>query len=129
METVFIQKIVGINRDVPFPVPFPVSLRATVCNWNNIEYDLDSITIFQKAECYFQPTAKSKIKVGKNCFGASNVAIITANHDINDLSKHSESKEVVIGENFWIGFGSVRLFFPALCSAIILLLEQISLSQ
>lgn len=105
METVFMQKIVGINRRVPFPVSF----RATVCNWQNIEFDLDNITIFQKAGCYFQATDKSKIKFGKNCYVACNVAIITANHDFNDLSKHSEAKDVVIGENSWIGFGSVIL--------------------
>ncbi len=105
METVFMQKIVGINRKIPFPVSF----RTTVCNWQNIEFDLDNINIFQKAGCYYQAARGAKIIFGKNCYIASNVAIITANHDFNDLSKHSEAKDVKIGENSWLGFGSVIL--------------------
>jgi len=105
LETVFMQKIVGINRKVPFPVSF----RATVLNWQNIEFDIDNITIFQKAGCYYQATPQSKIKFGENCYVACNVAIITANHDFCDLSKHQPGKDVVIGQNSWIGFGSVLL--------------------
>lgn len=105
METVFMQKFIGINRKVPFPVSF----RATVCNWQNIEFDPENINIFQKAGCYYQASGNSKIVIGKNCYIACNVAIITANHDFNNLSKHSEAKDVKIGPNSWIGFGSVIL--------------------
>lgn len=105
LETVFMQKIIGINRHVPFPVSF----RATVCNWKNIEFDKDNINIFQKAGNYYQASADSKIIFGKNCYVACNVAIITANHDFSDLSKHYPGKDVKIGDNSWIGFGSVIL--------------------
>lgn len=105
LETVFMQKIVGINRRVPFPVSF----RATVCNWQNIEFDPDNINIFQKAGNYYQASGDSKIVFGKNCYIACNVAIITANHDFSDLSKHYPGKDVRIGDNSWIGFGAVIL--------------------
>lgn len=104
MQTVFMQKIVGINRKVPFPVTF----RATVLGWENIEFDKDNITIFQKAGNYYQAT-KAKIKIGKDCFIACNVGIITANHDINDLTRHMPGKDVVIGAQSWIGMNSMIL--------------------
>ncbi len=104
MQTVFMQKIVGINREIPFPVTF----RATVVGWENIEFDKDNITIFQKAGNYYQAT-RAKIKIGKDCFIACNVGIITANHDMNDLTKHLPGKDVVIGAKSWIGMNSMIL--------------------
>lgn len=104
METVFMQKIVGINRDVPFPVSF----RATVIGWQNIEFDKDNITIFQKAGNYYQ-ASNAKIKVGNDCYIACNVGLITANHDPYDLSRHLPAKDIVIGANSWIGLNSVIL--------------------
>lgn len=104
MQTVFMQKIVGINRKIPFPVSF----RATVVGWENIEFDKDNITIFQKAGNYYQAT-RAKIKIGKDCFIACNVGIITANHDMNDLTKHLPGKDVVIGARSWIGMNSMIL--------------------
>lgn len=104
MQTVFMQKIVGINRKIPFPVSF----RVTVVGWENIEFDKDNITIFQKAGNYYQAT-KAKIKIGKDCFIACNVGIITANHDVNDLTKHLDGKDVVIGARSWIGMNSTIL--------------------
>mgnify|MGYP004505094187 CR=1 FL=1 len=105
IETVFMQKIIGINRKIPFPVSF----RATVLNWENIIFESDNINIFQKAGNYYQATRDSKIIIGKNCYIACNVAIITANHDFSDLSKHYPGKNVTIGANSWIGFGCVIL--------------------
>lgn len=104
MQTVFMQKVIGINRKIPFPVSF----RATVLGWENIEFDKDNITIFQKAGNYYQ-ASKAKIKIGKDCFIACNVGIITANHDVNDLTKHLDGKDVVIGARSWIGMNSTIL--------------------
>lgn len=104
METVFMQKIVGINRKIPFPVSF----RATVIGWQNIEFDRDNITLFQKAGNYYQ-AGDAKIIFGKDCFVACNVGIITSNHDPNDLSKHLPGKDIVIGAHSWIGMNSMIL--------------------
>lgn len=105
MHDVFMQKIVGINRSVPFPVNFNV----TVTNWKRIEFDLDNITIFQKPGNYYQSSNGAKIIIGKDSYIACNVGIVTANHDLNDLTKHSLGKDVVIGERSWIGLNSVIL--------------------
>ncbi len=104
MHTVFMQKIVGVNRKVPFPVNYNV----TVTNWKNIDFHRDNITIFQKPGNYYQASG-AKIIVGKDSFIACNVGIVTANHDLNDLTKHSPGKDVVIGERSWIGLNSVIL--------------------
>lgn len=104
MHAVFMQKIVGINRKVPFPVNHNV----TVTNWKNMEFHRDNITIFQKPGNYYQASG-AKIIIGKDSFIACNVGMVTANHDLTDLTKHTEGKDIVIGESSWIGLNSVVL--------------------
>lgn len=105
MENVFIQKIVGYQRHIPFPVSF----RMQVMNWENIEFDVNDISNFQKTGSYFQAASDAHIYIGKGTYIAGNVGIITANHDINDLSKAAPGKDVKIGENCWIGMNSTIL--------------------
>ncbi|MBE6574080.1 MAG: 4Fe-4S dicluster domain-containing protein [Ruminococcaceae bacterium] len=104
MHAVFMQKIIGINRKVPFPVNYNV----TVTNWRNIEFHRDNITIFQKPGNYYQASG-AKIIIGKDSYIACNVGMVTANHDLKDLSKHTGGKDIVIGPNSWIGLNSVIL--------------------
>lgn len=102
MEDFFIQKIVGINRECPFPVSF----RATVVNWRDIVFEDDNINLFQKAGNYYRASPDGKIIFGKNCYVADNVGIITANHNLQRLEQHLEGKDIVIGKNCWIGINS-----------------------
>ena len=104
MRSWFMQKIVGVNRHVPFPVDF----RMKVGNWKNIEFDVDNLNIFQKVGNYYQAT-DAKIVVGKNTWIANGVAIITANHDLEDLDTQSDAADVVLGEECWIGSNAVIL--------------------
>lgn len=105
LENVFMQKIVGYQRHIPFPV----SYRSRVLNWENIVFDLDSIGVFQNNGNYFQAAADAHIYIGKGTYIASNVGIITANHDLNDLTKAAAGKDVRLGENCWIGMNSTIL--------------------
>ena len=98
------QKVIGVNRHVPFPVDF----RMKVGNWRNIEFDLDNMNIFQKVGNYYQGT-DAKIIIGKNTWIANGVAIITANHDLENLDTHSDASDVVLGEECWIGSNAVIL--------------------
>lgn len=100
---IFYQKILGYNRHIRFPVNF-----RTIISSNNIEFDSNDLNNFQHFGCYFQ-NFNGKIKIGKGTFIAPNVGIITSNHDINDLSKHQNGKDVVINEDCWIGMNSVIL--------------------
>lgn len=98
------QKILGFNRHIPWPVsPF-----INISDANNIEFDIDDIDNFQKIGNYYQ-NFNANIIIGKGTYIAQNVAIITANHDLDDLSKHVQGKDVIIGEKCWIGINSTIL--------------------
>nr|WP_302690441.1 sugar O-acetyltransferase [uncultured Eubacterium sp.] len=48
----------------------------------------------------------AKVKIGDNCFMAPNVAIYTAGHPIHPATRNAAleyGKEVVIGDNVWLG--------------------------
>lgn len=94
----------GANRRIPWPV----NPRTVVSNPRNIEFDIDDIHIFQTPGCYWQ-NLRAKIKVGRNCYIAPNVGIITTNHDIYDITKHVEGKDIVFGEKCWIGMNTMIL--------------------
>ena len=88
-------------------VPWPVSASSKVLEWKNIDFDSEDLHNFQSKGCYFQAVAP--IKIGKGSFIANNVGIITANHDITDISKHTTAQPVEIGEKCWIGMNTIIL--------------------
>ena len=94
MRYFFIQKIIGINRGVPFPVDF----RMQVANWKNIIFDPDEMNVFFKIGNYYQ-AMDAKIYIGKGVQIANGVAIVSSNHDLMDISVHTEGKDVVIGRS------------------------------
>lgn len=100
----FIQKIKGINKNVLFPVPPTVQFG----NPKNIEFDVDYMDNFHSIGCYFQALG-AKIIIKKGTIIAPNCGFITANHDFNDYTKSSKGKDIIIGENCWIGMNSVVL--------------------
>lgn len=58
--------------------------------------------------CYLQ--AGNGIRIGEGTIWAPNVAIISANHDMNRTDHGwSEAEGVVIGKNCWIGTGATIL--------------------
>lgn len=100
----FMQKILGINRHVPWPV----SPRNIIGDARNIVFDADDLNNFMMGGCYFQAYG-ARIVIGKGTYIAPNVGLITQNHDIADLSIRSEAKDIIIGCNCWIGMNSVVL--------------------
>lgn len=97
-------KIFGNNRKVPWPC----NKYSTITNPENISFDESSINCFQQSGCYFQ-CFNAKIILGKNVWIAQNVGVITANHNVYDLSKHVLGKDVRINDNCWVGMNSVIL--------------------
>jgi acetyltransferase-like isoleucine patch superfamily enzyme len=99
------QRIFRINAEVPFSVNF----RNRVRGIQNME--LNDVTKFYLAfnsGIYITAFDGTKLIIGEDTLIASNVAIQTGNHgllkrDVFDL------KSVTIGENCWLGFGSVLL--------------------
>lgn len=98
------QKIIGINKHVPWPVSFKISITAP----ENIQFHPDDLNNFMTQGNYFQ-AADAKLIIGKGTYIAPNVAIMTENHDIHDPDKRAGGKNVVIGKKCWIGFNAVIL--------------------
>lgn len=104
LRGVWQQKILGFNREVPWPIsPF-----FRISNPAMIEFDIDDIDNFQSHGCYFQ-NFSAPIHIGKGTKIAPNVGIITANHGTSDPAIQAEGKPVRIGCNCWIGMNAVIL--------------------
>lgn len=90
------------NKDIRWPV------APTIDCGTNVFFDIDDINIFSGGSGYFQ-TIDASIYIGKGSWIARNVGIITTNHDILNPAKHQKGKDVVIGDECWIGMNSVIL--------------------
>lgn len=100
-------RLKNVNRDVPWPVSSDIRI---ICP-ENISFHPDDLNNFQGFGNYYQ--AIGKITIGKGCYIAPNVGIITVNHSLKDISKHSTPKPVTLGARCWIGMNSTIL--PGVC--------------
>ncbi len=98
---IFIQRILGINRNVYWPIHF----STIVTHPQNICIGIDTSPGYMPG-CYIQ--GNGKVYIGDYTQIASNVGIISANHNIYDSRKHNNSM-VSIGKYCWIGMNSVIL--------------------
>jgi acetyltransferase-like isoleucine patch superfamily enzyme len=90
------QKIVGFNRRVPWPVHF----TATIYNWEKIEKGIccdpgDNSGVYINAS--------GGLKFGSDIEIGPNTTITTTNHDKYDYRKTGFKKGIVIGNHVWIG--------------------------
>lgn len=90
------------------PYPWPVGLTCNISSANNIVFHVDDLNNFQSPGTYFQ-NFKGKITLGKGCYIAPNVGIITVNHDLNNLREHTFAENVELGSGCWVGMNSVIL--------------------
>jgi acetyltransferase-like isoleucine patch superfamily enzyme len=98
----FMQKIVGFNRMVPWPVDF----RSKIRGWRFIEKGImcdpgDNLGVYINAY--------GGLKLGDNVGISPNTVIVTTNHDKYDHRKTGPQKGVEIGNNVWIGANCVIL--------------------
>lgn len=96
------QKIIGINRQVPWPVDF----RSKVIGWEFIAKGIicdpgDNPGIYINA--YGGLTFGDNVEIGPN------TTIVTTNHDKYDQRKTWGKSGVKIGSNVWIGANCVIL--------------------
>lgn len=96
----FFQKVLNLggNKDVYWPVHF----SSKVVRYKNIIAGIDTSPGMMPG-CYIQ--GHGKVFIGDYTQIASNVIIISANHDIYDTRKHIP-KEVKLGKYCWIGAGA-----------------------
>lgn len=100
----FEQKILGKNR----LAGFPVNGTSKISNPKRIHFDVDDLNNFQSPGCYFQ-NFDADIYIGKGSYIAPNVGLITANHDLNDLSQHYPGSDIILGKKCWVGMNTVIL--------------------
>ncbi|MED3878758.1 acyltransferase [Priestia megaterium] len=103
-RAIFMQKIIGYNRKVPYPV----SHRNNIGNYKNIIFDPNDLNNFQNFGCYYQ-SFEGKIILGKGTYIAPNVGLITQNHKIGNLDSHEIAKDIILGEKCWVGMNAVIL--------------------
>jgi len=94
------QKIIGFNRQVPWPVHF----TSMINGWKHIEKGIccdpgDNIGIYINAWGGF--------KLGNNVNIGSNSSILTTNHYKYDHRKKGFKQGITIGNNVWIGSNCV----------------------
>lgn len=98
---IFIQRVLGINRNVYWPIHF----STIVTHPQNICIGIDTSPGYMPG-CYIQ--GNGRVYIGDYTQIASNVGIISANHNMYDSRKHNNSI-VSIGKYCWIGMNSVIL--------------------
>lgn len=92
----FMQKIMGFNRKVPWPVDF----RSKVLGFEYIKKGIlcdpgDNIGVYINAY--------GGLKLGNNVNIGQNTTITTLNHNIYDHRKTGKKRGIQIGNNVWIG--------------------------
>lgn len=105
LRGILFQKILKFNRRVPWPV----SPLHTVSWGRNLTFHPDDINMFNEMSGKYFQNFGARITIGRGSWIASNVGIITANHDPADLARHLPGEPVVLGESCWIGMNSVIL--------------------
>lgn len=82
---------------------WPVHKNSEVTHPNNIYVGINS-NAATRPGCYLQ--GNGGIHIGNYVHFASNIGIISGNHDLYDQTKHV-NKKVEIGDYTWIGMGAV----------------------
>ena len=97
----FIQKILGFNRYVPWPVHWTTTITAP----NKI--NPGTRTPGLSKNCHID--GRNGVVFGENVWVGPNAKIISMNHDVNDYAQYINSGPIVIGDNCWIGAGAIIL--------------------
>ena len=97
----FMQKVLGFNRKVYWPVHF----TSIIGNYQNIYAGIDTSPGYSPG-CYIQ--GGGKVYIGDYTQIAPNVGIISSNHDLYD-SRKKVVGDVHIGRYCWIGMNAMIL--------------------
>lgn len=104
LRSIFQRNVLRLGKHYPWPV----GLSCVISDPANIVFHPDDLNIFQVGGTYFQNFGAT-IVIGRGTYIAPNVGIITANHKAGDLDNHEQARNVIIGEQCWIGMNAVVL--------------------
>jgi len=98
------QRLIGINRDVPFSVSYTSRVQGV----ENIILPANKssvlISFAVSGGCYFTVFKGTKLIIGEGTLWATNVCIQTGNHGLINRNEFT-LKSIIIGRNCWIGNG------------------------
>jgi maltose O-acetyltransferase len=98
----FHQRILGLNRSVPYSVHFTSKIEG----FENITINGDPtsilISLAVSGGCYFAIMPGTRLEIGEGTIWANNVSIQTSDHDLLDKTK-SNYGNITIGKNCWLG--------------------------
>jgi acetyltransferase-like isoleucine patch superfamily enzyme len=98
----FQQKIIGRNREVYWPIHPYSEVRGV----RRVFAGVETCPGYEKG-CYIQ--AVNPIYIGDYTQIASNVGLISANHNLYDLREQEAGKPIRIGKYCWLGMGVIIL--------------------
>jgi len=97
----FMQKIVGINRNTPWPVHWTSEILAPE------RIERGERTPGLAISCFID--GRNGIIIKNNVLIAPRVSLISMNHNVNSFDSYSDAPPIVINSNSWIGANSVIL--------------------
>ena len=100
----FMQKIVGFNRFVPWPVDF----RSIVGGHQYMKIGMNTAPGISFG-CYITANRENPIEIGDYTLFAPNVMVLGVNHNLYDLRVSEGKGGIKIGKYCWIGGGSIIL--------------------
>jgi len=98
----FMQKVLGFNRKVYWPVHFTSKIN----QYKHMVIGVETCPGYEPG-CYIQGIGK--VYIGDYTRIAQNVGIISSNHDLYDSREHNLASEVRIGKYCWLGMNSIIL--------------------
>lgn len=101
IKSFIIQKVIGFNRSVPWPVHW--SSKVTSAE----RIDWGSRCPGLSMGCHID--GRNGIKFGKNVWVGPRVSIISMNHDPNNYHEYIECGPIIIGDNCWLAANSIIL--------------------
>lgn len=104
IKYLFFQKIIGFNRNIPWPVHF----TSLVTGGEFIKIGINTAPGASIAN-YIFASKDAPISIGDYTIIASNVCIGSSNHDIYNISKYTTKGGISIGNYCWIAANTVIL--------------------
>ena len=99
--TGIIQKVLGFNRKVPWPVHWTTKVKS------HEKIQPGSRCPGLSPGCYLD--GRNGIIIGKNVWIGPNVSLISMNHNTNNYVKYIKDPPIIIGNNCWIGASVIIL--------------------
>ncbi len=95
------QKIIGKNRQVPWPVHQSTIIKDPK--------KLKSVNRPTGISPRMYIDARNGINIEENVYMGPGVYLISQNHDLNDYTQYTKAKPIIIRKNTWIGANAIIL--------------------